>query len=363
MDIKIGDRIIGDHHPTYFIADISANHDGSLERAKYLVKLAKQAGADAAKFQNFRAPKIVSDYGFRNLGGQMSHQAAWRKSVYQVYQDASISFEWTPVLKELCDQIGIHYFSSPYDFEAVDHLDPFVPAHKIGSGDVNWIEELEHIARKGKPVLLATGASDIGDVQRAVRAIRAINPQLVLMQCNTNYTGSIENFDHIHLRVLETYRALFPDLVIGLSDHTPGHATVLGAVALGARVVEKHFTDDCTREGPDHPFSMEPQTWAEMVENTRRLGRALGSPEKYVAENEQQTVIVQRRCLRAGRDIRAGEVFTREMVDVLRPAAPGAIQPYEVDAVIGTQAIVDIPFGKELRWTMLGAVDAPTGTD
>jgi sialic acid synthase SpsE len=363
MEIKIGDRFIGDHHPTYFIADISANHDGSLERARYLVKLAKQAGADAAKFQNFRAPKIVSDYGFRSLGGQMSHQAAWRKSVYQVYEDASISFEWTPVLKELCDEIDIHYFSSPYDFEAVDHLDPFVPAHKIGSGDVNWIEELEHIARKGKPVLLATGASDIGDVQRAVRAIRAINPQLVLMQCNTNYTGSIENFDHIHLRVLNTYRTLFPDLIMGLSDHTPGHATVLGAVALGARVIEKHFTDDCTREGPDHPFSMEPHTWADMVENTRRLERALGSTEKSVAENEQQTVVVQRRCLRAGRDIRAGEVFTREMIDVLRPAAPGAIQPYEVDAVIGTQAIVDIPFGKELRWTMLGAADASKGMD
>jgi sialic acid synthase SpsE len=355
MEIKIADRNIGENHPTYFIADISANHDGSLERAKYLVKLAKQAGADAAKFQNFRAPKIVSDYGFRNLGGQLSHQSTWSKSVYQVYEDASISFEWTPKLKELCDEVGIHYFSSPYDFEAVDALDPFVPAHKIGSGDVNWIEELEHIAGKGKPVLLATGAADIGDVQRAVHAVRRINPQLVLMQCNTNYTGSVENFDHIHLRVLNTYRTMFPDLVLGLSDHTPGHATVLGAVTLGARVIEKHFTDDASREGPDHAFSMEPHTWAEMVDNTRLLERALGSAEKFVAENEKQTVIVQRRCLRAAREIRAGEVITREMIDVLRPATPGAILPHEVDAVIGTAAINDIPCGKELRWTMLGA--------
>jgi sialic acid synthase SpsE len=361
MEIKIADRIVGENHPTYFIADISANHDGSLERAKYLVKLAKQAGADAAKFQNFRAPKIVSDYGFRNLGGQLSHQSTWTKSVYQVYEDASISLDWTPVLKELCDQVGIHYFSSPYDFEAVDYLDPFVPAHKIGSGDVNWIEELEHIASKGKPVILATGASNIGDVQRAVHTIRRINPQLVLMQCNTNYTGSIENFDHIHLRVLNTYHSMFPNVVLGLSDHTPGHATVLGAVALGARVIEKHFTDDTSREGPDHPFSMEPQAWAEMVENTRRLERALGSTDKYVAENEQQTVIVQRRCLRAACDIRAGEVLTRAMIDVLRPATPGAIPPYEVSAVIGTTAINDIPCGKELRWTMLGAPAAQTG--
>jgi sialic acid synthase SpsE len=361
MEIRIADRIIGENHPTYFIADISANHDGSLERAKYLVKLAKQAGADAAKFQNFRAPKIVSDYGFRNLGGQLSHQSTWSKSVYQVYADASISFDWTPILKELCDEIGIHYFSSPYDFEAVDYLDPYVPAHKIGSGDVNWIEELEHIASKGKPVILATGASDIGDVQRAVHAIQKINPQLVLLQCNTNYTGSIENFDHIHLRVLNTYKTMFPDLVLGLSDHTPGHASVLGAVALGARVVEKHFTDDSSREGPDHPFSMEPQAWAEMVQNTRRLERALGSTDKFVTENEQQTVIVQRRCLRAARDIRSGEILTREMIDVLRPATPGAILPNEVGEVIGTSAIIDISCGQELRWTMLGAPSAQSG--
>ncbi|MEN4043150.1 MAG: N-acetylneuraminate synthase family protein [Anaerolineaceae bacterium] len=355
MDIQIGDRIIGENHPTYFIAEISANHDGSLERARYLINLARQAGAEAAKFQNFRAPKIVSDYGFRNLGGQVSHQASWRKSVYQVYEDASLSLEWTPVLKEMCDEVGIHYFSSPYDFEAVDHLDPFVPAHKIGSGDINWIEEIEHIARKGKPVLLATGASDIGDVQRAVHAIRDINPQLILMQCNTNYTGSMENFDHIHLRVLQTYRMMFPELVLGLSDHTPGHATALGAVALGARVIEKHFTDDCSREGPDHPFSMEPQAFAEMVENTRRLERALGSTDKFVAENEQQTVIVQRRCLRAARDIQPGEELTRDMIDILRPATPGAILPFEIDAVIGARAINHISFGQELRWTMLGA--------
>lgn len=355
MEIKIGNRIIGDEHPTYFIADISANHDGSLERALALIRLAKEAGADAAKFQNFRAPKIVSDYGFRSLGGMLSHQAGWQKSVFEVYQDASLDFGWTPVLKQACDEVGMDYFSSPYDFEAVDMLEEYVPAYKIGSGDINWPEELERIAHKGKPVLLATGAADIGDVQRAVNVIRKINPQLVLMQCNTNYTGSLENFDHIHLRVLNTYRCLFPNLVLGLSDHTPGHATVLGAVTLGARVVEKHFTDDRSRVGPDHPFSMMPDDWAEMVENTRRLERALGSPEKFISANEQQTVVVQRRCLRAACDVRAGEVFTREKIDVLRPATPGAIQPYEIEAVIGTRAIVDIPAGKELRWTMLGA--------
>jgi N-acetylneuraminate synthase len=353
MEFTIGTHWIGDRHPTYFIADIAANHDGDLDRAKLLIRLAKDAGADAAKFQNFQAPKIVSDYGFRSLGGQQSHQSQWKKSVFEVYQEASVPFDWTPILKEECDQVGIDYFSSPYDFEAIDKLNDFMPAYKIGSGEIDWIEALERMASKGKPVLLATGAADIGEVQRAVRAIQALNKQLVLMQCNTNYTASLENFNHIHLNVLKTYRTMFPDVVLGLSDHTPGHSTVLGSVALGARVIEKHFTDDNSRDGPDHKFAMNPVTWADMVENTRRLERAMGSPDKVVSENERETVIIQRRCLRAARDVAAGEVLDRAMIDVLRPATPGAILPDQVDKVIGMKAISDIPAGKELRWGLL----------
>lgn len=354
MEIRIGTHVIGNDHPTYFIADIAANHDGSLDRAKLLIRLAKEAGADAAKFQNFQAPKIVSDYGFKSMGGQVSHQAKWKKSVFEVYKDASVPFDWTPVLKQECDKVGIDYFSSPYDFESIDHLDPFVPAYKIGSGDINWLETLEYIARKNKPVLLATGASDVGDVQRAVQAILAINPELVLMQCNTNYTASLENFNHIHLRVLTTFHSMYPDLILGLSDHTPGHASILGAVALGARVIEKHFTDDNYREGPDHAFAMNPQSWADMVQNTRQLERALGSGDKFVAENEQQTVYLQRRCLRAARDLKAGEIITRDMVDVLRPVAKGAILPNDLNLVIGTKILSDMPAGKEICWTDLG---------
>ena len=354
MEIQIGVNTIGEDHPTYFIADISANHDGDLERAKLLIRLAGEAGADAAKFQNFRAPEIVSDFGFQAMEEQVSHQSTWNKSVFDVYQDASIPFEWTPILKDECDKVNIDYFSSPYDFDAIDMLDEFVPAYKVGSGEITWIEALERIARKGKPVILATGGSDIGDVQRAVHSILAINPQLVLMQCNTNYTASLENYDHIHLRVLNTYQAMFPNVILGLSDHTFGPATVLGAVSLGARVIEKHFTDDNSRIGPDHPFSMTPQTWRDMVDRTRELERALGSADKRVGENEAETVIIQRRCLRAGRDIKKGEKIFREMIVVLRPATKGAILPYEVDQVIGTRALQDLPTGKELLWTDLG---------
>jgi N-acetylneuraminate synthase len=211
------------------------------------------------------------------------------------------------------------------------------------------------MASKGKPMIIATGAANIGEVQKAVHAILKINTQLCVMQCNTNYTASAENYDHINLNVLKTYAAMFPDVVLGLSDHTHGNATVLGAVTLGARMIERHFTDSNDREGPDHKFALNPKDWARMVEETRLLERALGSGDKFITANEQDTQVVQRRCLRAARDIKAGEVFTREMIDVLRPATPGAIKPDQIANVIGTKALVDLPLGKELRWTDLSA--------
>ena len=354
-EIKISDRPVGDSHPVYFIADIAANHDGDLERAKMLIRLAKDAGAEAAKFQNFSAPNIVSDYGFKTLGSQLSHQAKWKKSVFEVYQDASVPWDWTPILKEECDKVGIHYFSSPYDFDTIDMLEPFVPALKAGSGLMSWPEALVYMASKGKPLIMATGASELGEVVENVSAVLEVNPDLVLMQCNTNYSASLENFDHIHLNVLKTYASLFPEVVLGLSDHTPGHATVLGAVTLGARAVEKHFTDDNSREGPDHKFALDPDAWADMVARTRELERAFGSSVKRVADNERETVVLQRRCLRAACGIKVDEVITREMIDVLRPATPGAIPPKEIGVVVGTKAAVDIPAGEALSWTMLGA--------
>ena len=345
---RLGKHTVGLDHPTYFVADISANHDGSLERAKELIRLCAESGANAAKFQNFRAAKIVSDRGFRDLGSQLSHQSKWKKSVFSVYQDASLPWEWTDDLRAECEASGIDYFSAPYDLEAVDMLDPHVEIFKIGSGDITWPEMLEKVARKGKPVLLATGASPMADVERAVRQVLAINPQLVLMQCNTNYTASLENFRHVHLRVLETFAEKFPSVVLGLSDHTPGHATTLGAVTLGARVIEKHFTDDNSREGPDHPFSMTPRTWREMVDRTRELEYALGSREKFVAENERDTVVVQRRCLRATRDLPAGTKLEAGMLEPLRPAPADAVMPHELGDVVGRELSAPLAAGEAL---------------
>jgi sialic acid synthase SpsE len=351
--LKLGRKIVGLENPTYFVADISANHDGDLERAKLLIRLCAEAGADAAKFQNFRASKIVSDKGFQTLGKQLSHQSGWKKSVFQVYQEAALPWEWTPILKQECQAHGIDYFSAPYDLEAVDMLDPHVQLFKIGSGDITWPEMLRKIAAKQKPVLLATGASELADVQRAVQEILKINRKLVLMQCNTDYTGSADAFRHIHVRVLETYREMFPELILGLSDHTPGHASVLGAVALGARVIEKHFTDVNRREGPDHLFSMTPQAWRDMVDRTRELESALGSPLKVVEQNERETVILQRRCLRAAVDLGPGTVLLPEMLEALRPAPRDAVMPFDLSRVVGKTLTHDLPAGEYLKWTML----------
>lgn len=331
----IADREIGSDRPTYFIADIAASHDGELDRAVQLIHQAAEAGADAAKFQNFTATEIVSDRGFAQLGGKLSHQASWSKSVVEVYADASIPHEWTPVLKRACDEAGIHYFSSAYDFAAVDMLEPYVPAYKIGSGDVDWLEMVEYTAGKGKPMIVATGASPLDDVIAVVDAVHRHTQDFVLMQCNTNYTASHDNFNFLNLDVLKSYAVLFPDVVLGLSDHTPGHASTLGAIALGARVVEKHFTDDTEREGPDHKFSMDPVSWRDMVDRSRELEAALGSTLKRVEENERETVIVQRRAVRTRAALPAGHVLTRDDLIVLRPATPGAVSAAHVADAVG----------------------------
>ncbi len=342
--MKIGNRELGPQSPTYFIADVAANHDGVLDKALELMTLAKDAGADAAKFQHFRADHIVSDKGFRELGTQQSHQSTWSKSVYEVYRDASLPWEWTKPLADHAQSIGIDFFTSPYDLEAIDFVDEFVPAYKVGSGDITWLEAIDHMASKGKPILLATGASTLEEVQRAVATVARHGVPYSVMQCNTNYTGVVENLRHIHLNVLNTYREEFPEAILGLSDHTHGDVTVLGAVAMGARVVEKHFTDDVTHEGPDHHFSMTPATWSDMVERTRELEAALGSGDKVIADNEQETVVIQRRGLRFARDMSAGECIQGSDLVALRPATPGIITPDAVDSVVGKTLRDDVVF-------------------
>jgi sialic acid synthase SpsE len=345
-DFTIGRHKVGTNRPTYFIADIAANHDGSLERAKTLIRQCAEAGADAAKFQNFRAETIVSERGFSALGAQLSHQASWKKSVFEVYKGASLPMEWAKELKATCDEAGIDYFTSPYDPDLLEELSHYVCAWKVGSGDITWPAMIEAMARYRLPMIIATGASNLVDVRRAVSAARKYENRIALLQCNTNYTASLENFRHIALNVLKTYAREFPDVVLGLSDHTPGCVTVLGAVALGARVVEKHFTDDCEREGPDHAFSMDPADWRDMVDRTRELEAALGPEQKRVMDNEAETVHLQRRAVRTARAVRKGARIDGADLVVLRPCPDEALPPYRIDEVIGHNAKRDIPAGE-----------------
>lgn len=348
-DIQIGKHTIGDNHPTYFIADIAANHDGDIERAKLLIKLAKEAGADAVKFQHHDVSKYVSDYGFKSLGGKFSHQSKWDKSIFEVYKDAEVPRSWTEELKDYCDELDITFFTTPYDLDTVDYIDSYVPAFKIGSGDVAWHAMLKKIANTKKPVLFATGAATMQEVLNAVNILTSLNNNVILMQCNTNYTGKDENFKYINLNVLEAYKTLFPYLNLGLSDHTHGGVTVLGAVALGARVIEKHFTDDTTRKGPDHPFSMDPASWRKMVDDTRLLESAMGASAKKVEDNEKETVILQRRAIRMITDVKAGEEITIDKIQFQRPCPEDAFDLNRVDEILGKKAKRDIDNGDYIR--------------
>lgn len=343
--INVGTRRIGLDEPTYFIADIAANHDNDLGRAMALIWAAKEAGADAAKFQHFKANKIVSDAGFKALGSQLGHQARWERSVFDVFRAYELNADWNDELARTAAEAGIHFMTTPYDFTAADAIDPLVPAFKIGSGDITWPALIAHVAAKGKPVFVASGASSLADVDRAMQTALEVNPQLVLMQCNTNYTGSIENFRHINLNVLKTYAQRYPGLLLGLSDHSPGHATVLGAIAFGARVIEKHFTDDNTRTGPDHGFSMTPSSWRDMVARSRELEAALGDGHKRVEANEHDTAVLQQRCLRYARALPAGTLLRAADLEPLRPAPTGALRPYELPTAVGRRLQTARAFG------------------
>lgn len=344
-EIRIGKHLIGNEQPTYFIADIAANHDGDLDRAKLLIKLAKESGADAVKFQHHDVKKYVSDYGFKNLGGKFSHQSKWDKSIFEVYKEAEVPRSWTMELKKYCDKLNITFFTTPYDLDTVDFIDDFVPAYKIGSGDVAWNAMLKKIASKNKPVLFATGASNMQEVINAVEILTSINKDVILMQCNTNYTGEKENFKYINLNVLKSFEVLFPDIILGLSDHTHGAVTVLGSVALGAKVIEKHFTDNTKRKGPDHPFSMDPDSWRKMVDETRLLESALGNSIKKVEDNEKETVILQRRAIRAIQDIKEGEEITLDKIQFQRPCPIDAYDINKIDQIIGKKAKKSIENG------------------
>lgn len=345
QEIKIGSKTIGLNHPTYIIAEIGANFDGSIETAKKLVDAAKACGADCAKFQTFTAEKIVSDEGFKKMTLHGVH-GSWGRSVYDVFKDVEFPHEWHKEIADYCKEVGIDFSTSPYDKEAVDLCEDLdVPFIKIGSGDITWLSMLEYIAKKGKPMMLATGDATIAEIDEAVRTILATgNNQLILMQCVTNYPSKLES---ANIRVIEAYQKMY-NIVTGYSDHAPGSVVALGAVALGARVIEKHFTLDKTLSGPDHPHSMNPEEFSFMVKSIRELEKSLGSSFKNVVEEEAETVFVQRRGLCAKQDIEEGAIIRPEDIDVLRPAL--GIPPKFEQVIAGKTANRKMVKGEPIFW-------------
>ena len=344
-EFKIGNKWVGENHPTYFIAEIGANFDGSIEKAKKLIDAAKAAGADCAKFQTFTVPTIVSEGGFSKMELHGVH-GSWGRTVSEVFKDAEFPVEWHKEIADYCAQVGIDFSTSPYFKEAVDLcVDLKVPFIKIGSGEITWLEQLDYIARKGIPVMLATGDATMSEIDEAVRTIQKTgNKDFVLMQCITNYPSKI---DSANVNVLKTYQSAF-DCLTGYSDHAPGHVVALASTVIGGRVIEKHFTLDKTDKGPDHPHSMEPNEFKFMVDSIREVERAMGSTVKEVQKEEGETVFVQRRCLYAARPLKAGQVLTEEDITVLRPAL--GIQPKYKQTIIGKSVNKDIPAGDPLFW-------------
>ncbi len=344
-NIEIGDRIIGMDYPTYCIAEIGGNFDGSLDKAKKLIYAAKESGADCAKFQTFTAPTIVSEGGFSKMTLRGVH-GSWGRTVSEVFADVELPLEWHQKLAEFCHDVGIDFSTSPYYKEAVDLCaDMKLPFIKIGSGEITWLDMIEYIAEKGIPIMLATGDATLSEIDEAVRVVQKTgNRNLVLMQCITNYPSKI---DSANVNVLKTYQKAFGCLT-GYSDHSQGHVVALASVVLGARVIEKHFTLNKNDKGPDHPHSMEPEEFKFMVNAIREVERAMGSPHKEVVEEEKETVYVQRRGIYAKRDIKKGQVITEQDIDVLRPAL--GIPPKFMSTIIGKTVNKDIVARDPIYW-------------
>ena len=351
--MKIHGKEININSPTYFIAEIGSNYDGDLERAKDLIKIAADSYADAVKFQHYTADSLVSDKGFEKLSPEVeTHQSKWKDSVSQIYDKAALNKDWTETLYETAHDLGMGFLTSPYSLELIDYVEPFIDSYKIGSGDITYNSVVSKISEKNKPILIATGASTITDIKYAMDILLTNNKpsDICLMQCNTNYEGSISHSKYQNLNVLTTLKDMYPEIVLGLSCHMPGWTSVLGSVALGARIIEKHFTDDRSRQGPDHSFAINPTEWKSMVSETRVLESMLGDGIKKVEDNEKKTIIVQQRCLRLKLDLKPGDIIDESMIEALRPCPKNGIKPYETESILNKKLTKSISSGDHITY-------------
>jgi N-acetylneuraminate synthase len=326
--VRIGERWVGDGEPAYIVAEAGSNHNGSFEQALRLIDAAADARADAVKFQQFKAAKLYP----RSAGA--SDYLNTPRSIYEIVRDMETPDDWVPELAGHCRRRGVAFLSSPFDEESADLLDPWVPAFKVASYELTHAPLLRHIARKGKPMIVSTGAAVLDEVLRSVEIIRAEgNEQIVLLQCTAKYPTPL---DAVNARALVSLRDA-TGLPTGLSDHSrdPVLAPVV-AVALGACVIEKHFTLSNLLPGPDHAFAVEPVELRTLVQRVRDAEQVLGHGRKETLPEEEELRAFARRSIFAARDIRPGEPLTRENVAVLRCGKLGfGLPPEALESVMG----------------------------
>lgn len=348
--IYIGKRAVGDSEPAYIIAEAGVNHNGSLARAKELIKKAAEAGADAIKFQTYKADKLVTKSAprFWDWKGEEKKKGTQHDS-YSLLD--KFPLKHYPELIKTCKKYGIEFISTPFDEDSAAALVKFgMKAIKVSSSDVTNLPFLSYLAKFKLPILLSVGASTLGEIQEAVETIeKAGNKKIVIMQCTLVYPTP---YEHTNLRVIPTLAQLYPEYPIGLSDHTLGTHIPPAAVALGARMIEKHYTTDKTLPmSADHWLSVDPKELKELVEAVRHVEAALGTSKKFVIPAEKHTYLYDKRSLVAARDIQKGAVITREMLTHKRPGT--GIRPKHIDIVVGRRAVTDIPEDTTIMWDMI----------
>lgn len=348
--IRIGSRLVGPGEPTYVIAEAGSNHNRDLDTARRLIDVAAESGADAVKFQTYTAEGLYSTktptMSYLTKGELLADQ----ESVFDMIKRIEIPWEWHDTLAEHTRAAGIDFLSTPFEEKAVDLLESLaVPAYKIASYEVNHLPLIEHCAKTGKPLIISTGMASLADIERALDTANAAGAtQIVLLHCAINYPP---RFEDLNLRAIQTLAGAF-GVPIGWSDHTMGHTADVVAVALGACVVEKHYTLDRDQDGPDHPFAMEPAELTAMVTAIREAEQSLGSPVKRVTEAEQEMFRLGRRSLVAAHDLRAGQPLSADDIAVKRPGYGIAV--HERDHVVGRRPSRDIEADEILTWDLFG---------
>jgi N-acetylneuraminate synthase len=330
-NLRIGDKLVGDGEPCFIIAEAGVNHNGNFELAKKLIDIAKQAGADAVKFQTFKSEGVTT--ATTNMASYQERNIGESESQVKMLRRLELEYGLFEELKKYCDEKGIIFLSTPHSYDAINFLDPLVPAHKVGSGDLTNIPSLEMVAKKGKPVILSTGMGTLEEIREAVDTIRNMsNEQIILLQCVTDYPSNLEDQN---IRTVETLKNEFKVLT-GFSDHTMGIIAPLVAVSLGACVIEKHFTLDRDLPGPDHKASLDPDELKEMIDSVRKAERALGTGIKKPTKIEIEIKRLARKSLVASIDITEGTSITRNMIDIKRPET--GMRPKRLKEVIGAKA-------------------------